>query len=196
MKSNPIFTSLIIFFVLIVLGVFTGSFIVRDRLDHIVYGNKFLQIDGQYESEVIAQYDNLSTITIHMKNPALENTGNISFQIFESDKLIREVGFTGKNIGDPGDVKLKFDPITDSGGKSYQAKLTAEINDPKLSVFVDDEDRLGRWFYYRNKNGLGGLFETNATLVQRMFSDVVFLLLWGGSIVIVFFLYTRLNKSI
>lgn len=189
--NKPLLITLVIFLTLVFLGMFAGGIVVRDRLDHIVYGNKFLQIDEVYESEIKSQQDNLSTITIHMKNPALENIGNISFQIVEGDKLIREVDITGNNVGDPGDVKLKFDPIPNSAGKTYTGKIIVNQNDPKLSVFVDDNSALGGWFYYRNQVGISGVFKLIFSFVQKLSSDVVFLLLWGTSVLMVSIMYYR-----
>lgn len=193
--KNPIIISLLIFLALISLGIFTSGFIVRDRLDHIVYGNKFLQINKEYESEISVKNDNLSTITVHLKNPALENEGYVMFQILEDGNVIREVGFTGQNIGDPGDVKLKFEPISDSAKKVFQARLITEVNDPKLSVFVDDEDRLGGWFYNRDSIGVAGIFSAISSVAQRLFSDIMFLVMWVSSSLIVFFLYNKLKNK-
>ena len=117
------------------------------------------------------------------------------FQILEGGQVIREVGFTGKNVGDPGDVKLKFASISDSAGKSYLVKIVVSQNEPKLSVFVDDNDNLGGWFYYRNKIGLNGFSRTVLSFVRILFTDKKFLVVWVGSLVSVTFVYVQVKDE-
>jgi hypothetical protein len=85
--------------------------------------------------------DNLSAIALTIKNPNLENKKDITMNLSENGKLIRNATLSGKNIPDGEYVKFIFDTIPGSKNKEYSFSLTAPKagKDDSLQVYYSDQ---------------------------------------------------------
>lgn len=68
---------------------------------------------------------NLAMIGLSIKNPNLLNKDDLIFNLYEENQLVRTITLSGKNIPDGEFVKLRFDPVTDSNGKSFRFEFRA-----------------------------------------------------------------------
>jgi len=130
-------------------------------------------------------------LKIHMKNPALSNKEKIIFQLHENSELLRELEFSGSNVGDPGDLDIKFERIPDSAGKVYQLVLKIEGNDPKLSIYTDDNGKIAGWFYKQDNRDLSSVSDNLISTLSRFTSDKLFIMIWVMTLVFLFSLYRK-----
>jgi len=122
---------LAVFFVLLL-----SVFGVRRRIDIAqTSGNCLYQIyeDRKIGQTFISNKDNLNIIILDLRNAMLKNEQSIFFYLKEvgTDRDLREIQINGLNVGDPGSVRLQFEPISDSAGKSYYFYLES----PSSTVF-------------------------------------------------------------
>lgn len=139
---------------LICLGFFISLFGVRNRLDAQVFGGKFLEIRDSVETTFIPKHDFLNIIILAFKNPSLDNKGNFKFRIFdENGTVLREVDFSGRNIGDPSNVRVQFEPLPRSAGKNLTLHVERTTADqPLVSIATGDKDEVAFASYYRTIN--------------------------------------------
>ena len=176
--SNPFLVSFFIFTALFLVGALISVFLVRNRLDNQINGSKYELLLRSYEADVAVKNNNFNILIITLKNPNLENQENISFQLFEGDKIIRELQFSGSNVGDPSDVRLQFAPIPDSGEKSYLIKLETTESKKPISIYTSDNGRLAYKSYFRSTNKPLVLKSFTTSFIARLFLDMTFLALW------------------
>ena len=176
--SNPFLVSSFIFVALFLVGVLISVFLVRNRLDNQFNGSKYELLLRSYEADVAVKNSNFNILIITLKNPNLENQENISFQLFEGNKIIRELQFSGSNVGDPSDVRLQFAPIPDSGEKSYLIKLETTESKKPISIYTADNGRLAYKSYFRSTNKPLALKNFTTSFIARLFLDMTFLALW------------------
>lgn len=105
---------------------------IDDRLN-LKHGESITQ-------EFTAQYNNLSTIKLlETNNPIYDskpaNTENFNFKVLDKNtgQIVREVGFSGANVGVLEKLQLRFEPIVDSGGKEYLMVIDS-VSSPSATV--------------------------------------------------------------
>jgi len=99
-----------------------------------------------------------------MKNPDLSDTSGFVFTISTATgQVLRQVNFSGRNIGDPSDIRLQFAPISDS----VNQPLTLTTTSSSPSVKIENGFRA----YYRTS----GLSLNLAPLTR----DPLFMVVWG-----------------
>lgn len=70
--------------------------------------------------------NNLSAIGLSIKNPYFRNSQDLFFSLYDNQgQQIRSVTLNGKNIADGNFLIINFDPIVDSGGKTFSFTLTS-----------------------------------------------------------------------
>lgn len=176
--SNPLIISAIIFVTLFLVGAFISVFLVRNRLDNQFNGTKYELLLRSYQSELLVNNDNFNIFILTIKNPNLENQENISFKLLKDGQTVRELQFSGKNVGDPSDIRLQFAPIPDSGGKNYQVTLNTPQSDKPLSVYTADNGELAYKAYFRSTKKPLALKNFTTAFFKRLISDAFFVGFW------------------
>lgn len=150
---------------IIVLAALTlASLASRNRLETEVPGSSYLPISESHPATFTPRHQGLNIILLRMKNPDLADTSNFVFTFSNSaGQVLRQLNFSGRNIGDPSDVRLQFDPIPNSAGQS----LTLTVASPSKSVKLENGFRA----YYRTT----GLSLNLAPLAR----DPIFMVLWA-----------------
>ncbi len=158
-------TSLSIFFVIFVVpALLAATLKIIPNGDQPGYdGSKKLSIYGNRHvvQKFIAQEKNLTAIGTSIKNPNLNNKKDIIFDLYDQvGNAIREVHLSGKNIQDGDFIKITFDPILDSTGKTYTFSLSSPESgsDDDIEVFIIDSPTNSIISYtYDKETRLGGL---------------------------------------
>jgi hypothetical protein len=189
--ENPILISAVVIVILFLIGVFISTFLVRNRLDNQLSGSKYELLIGPIESDISVANDNFNILMLTLKNPNIENQENISFQLLEDGQVVRELHFSGSNVGDPSDIRLQFAPIPDSAGNDYKVKLSISESNKPLSVFVGDDGSIAYRAYYRSTDKPLALKNLITSFVSRLFSDMVFVGIWASLIILAFMIYKK-----
>ena len=189
--DNPILISVAVVVILFSIGVFISTFLVRNRLDSQFNGSKYELLFGSIESDISVANDNFNILMLTLKNPNIENQENITFQLLEGGQVIRELHFSGNNVGDPSDVRMQFAPIPDSAGNNYQVNLNISESNKPLSVLVGDDGSIAYRAYYRSTNKLLTIQYFVTSFVSRLFSDMVFVGIWGALVILAFMIYKK-----
>lgn len=134
----------------------------RNRLDTEVPGTSYLPLSEIKPFTFTPKYSGLNIILLRMKNPNLADTSEFVLTINRAGQTLRQLNFSGRNIGDPSDIRLQFAPIPDSAGQL----LTLTITSPSTSVKIENGFRA----YYRTS----GLSLNLAPLTR----DPVFMAVW------------------
>lgn len=192
--DNPILVSAVVVVILFSIGAFIGTFLVRNRLDNQFSGSKYELLYGSFESDIVIKNDNFNILMLTLKNPNIENQENISFQLLEGGQVIRELHFSGNNVGDPSDVRMQFAPIPDSAGNNYQVKLSVSESNKPLSVLVGDNGSIAYRAYYKSTNKLLVLKNLITSFVSRLFSDMVFVGIWASLVILLYLFYKRSGR--
>lgn len=141
-----------------------ASLASRNRLETEVPGSSYLPISEIRPATFTPRHQGLNIILLRMKNPDLADTSDFIFTLSNSaGQVLRQLNFSGRNIGDPSDVRLQFDPIPDSAGQT----LTLAVSSPSKSVKLENGFRA----YYRITG-----FSLNLAPLAR---DPVFIILWA-----------------
>lgn len=136
----------------------------RNRLDTEAPGTSYLPFAESRPFTFTPKHSGLNIILLRMKNPDLADTSDFVFTIGDSTgQTLRRLNFSGRNIGDPSDVRLQFDPILNSSGQP----LTLAVSSPSKSVKLENGFRA----YYRTS----GLSVNLAPFTR----DPVFMVLWA-----------------
>ncbi len=189
--DNPILISAFFVTILFLIGVFISTFLVRNRLDNQFNGSKYELLYGSIEGSIVVGNDNFNILMLTLKNPNIENQENISFQLLEEGQVIRELHFSGSNVGDPSDVRLQFAPIPDSAGNTYQVKLSISESNRPISYFAGDDGNIAYRAYYKSTNRPLALKNLTTSFVSRLFSDMVFIGIWVLLVILTVVFYKR-----
>jgi len=126
---------------------------VRNRVDSFSPGDKFEVLIGQKTRKLASKNNFLNIVMLRMKNPGIVNDGAFNFQLIdEGGDVVRQLDFHGMNIGDPGDLRFQFEPITDSAGKEYEILITADDSQPTVSIDVNKDSEIAYTSYFRTVN--------------------------------------------
>ncbi len=192
--DNPILISAVVVAMLFLIGAIISTFLVRNRLDNQFNGSKYELLFGSIESDVVVENDNFNILMLTLKNPNIENQEDIVFQLFEDGQIIRELHFSGSNVGDPSDIRLQFAPIAGSAGNNYTVKLSISESDKPISVLVGDDENIAYRAYYKSTNKPLALNNLITSFVSRLFSDMVFIGIWASLIILAYVFYKRSDR--
>lgn len=170
-------------------------FTVRNRLDFETYQVRYEQLDGTFKHSYMPKHNNLNIIILHLKNPGLINKDAYKFNILDSSgSVIVSQTFTGFNVGDPADLRMQFDPITDSGNKNLILKLDSQSsNYNPILVGVDENNGIAFSSYY--KTGIKGEEFVNiiTNLITHIEKDPLFFGLLFMFLFILFWKWRRIR---
>ncbi|MFZ2200164.1 MAG: hypothetical protein WAV40_05275 [Microgenomates group bacterium] len=125
---------------------------------HFIY---FAKVDSISQS-FVSHRPNLNIVSICLRNPSRLLTP-LKFELLDSSsQVIRSINFAGGNIDSFDCTKFQFEPVTDSSGKSYIARIKTdlaqdlgpkEIESAKSGLYVESHpggDYLGGNAYMDN----------------------------------------------
>jgi hypothetical protein len=169
------------------------TFTVKNRLDFETYQVKFEKLNGVFEQSYRPRHNNLNIIVLHLKNPGLVNRDTYKFSILNSGgSIIVSQAFTGFNVGDPTDLRLQFDPITDSGNKNLILKLDSlSSNYDPILVGVDENNNIAFSSYYREGSKGKEFVNVITNLIIRIGKDQLF---FGLLFIFLFVIFWKWRK--
>lgn len=125
----------------------------------------------------------LTGIGMTIKNPNLKNKESVTFTLYNTNgDLLRQVTYSGANIGDGDFVKFIFDPVEDSQNQKYRFQIespTANVLEV-LPVFITTAKPswLGN-FIYNNEVNSGGVSmvafykpESKIKVIEEIYSSL------------------------
>lgn len=136
----------IIAFGILALAFMISLFGVRNRLDSKRSVESFAKLEEPVEVELVPKHNFLNIIVVTLKNSNLQSTDQFRFSLAEGDTILRQVDFSGRNVGDPSDVRLQFSPVEDSKNKKLVFRIQNLTNSSKDAIYIGI-DKLGRPAY-------------------------------------------------
>ena len=150
--------------VLVLSALVLASLASRNRLDTETPGSSYLPLAETRPFTFTPKHSGINIVLLRMKNPDFADTSDFVFTVSNSTgQVLRQLDFSGRNIGDPSDVRLQFAPIPDSAGQT----LTLTVASASTSVKVENGFRA----YYRTS----GLSLNLAPFTR----DPVFMVAWA-----------------
>lgn len=135
----------------------------------------------QINNRIAATFDsvpNTNIFILYFKNPALIDKADYRFGVKNNGVEVRSQIFSARNTGDPADLRIQFESITDSDTLTVFVEPTSPGG--ILQVGTNANGSLAFTAYYRQ--------QWSAKLVTQVFkkiaADPIFLLLWGGTILL------------
>ena len=176
MKRLLIFVASVIC-LFIITSLFVTVFLVRNRLDAQYFGERFVKVDKPFKFRFTPIHDNINILIIPLKNPGLINKSEFSLRIYSDGDNIREISFSGYNVGDPSDVKFQFEPITNSKDKNLDVEIIS--NDYQNPILINT-DINGPSFraYYRSINKKEVIGEWVNAWGKRFINNIPFFVSW------------------
>jgi len=176
----------LVIFLFLLINLLISVFLVRNRLDVQTYGVGFKNLDKPLTFNFIPMHDNINIFVFTMKNPGLENKERFSMKVYNNNRiLLRNVDFSGFNIGDPVDLKLQFEPIADVKDQTLVIEITGESYSKPIQINVDDNGNPSLRSYYRTSNKNEAFTEWINGWGDKIVSNIGFFLIWGIILVIV-----------
>ncbi len=127
--------TLFLIFILVILP----SLFIKERpgISQTSFQNTLsLDTKNSYTQEIITDKSNLQTVSVLLKNPALQNTSHVNIELLDNNKnIIRSLTTSGVSIADPSWISFKFPFVPSKSGDKFFIKLTSD--NPKTdTLFV------------------------------------------------------------
>lgn len=128
-----------IFATILLLGI--SSFVLMRRVPEVNQGvvNRLVPL---YKTAPVTQtitpvHDGLNVVVIFLKNRSILNNDKLVFTLSQNNQTVRTIELSGSNVGDGETVRFQFEPIIDSGSKTYEIKLVApDTQEPKTPIEI------------------------------------------------------------
>lgn len=171
--------------VLVGLAVVASSVLARNRLDQQFAGDHFATITSSLSAQFTPAHDGLNIVILEGKNPGLTDTSEFVFTLSGADgQTVRRLVFSGRNFGDPGAVRLQFDPLTSSSGQRLTARVdVVSPSVPTAQFLVDSANQLAVRVYYRLSGPGAGISQLAKNWWSLFKSDPGFFGGWLGVLV-------------
>jgi hypothetical protein len=130
-----------LFFMLIIIP----SFFLKEKpgISQLYFENILsLNINSSHIQPFISDRNNLNSVSVLLKNPALKSNDQVKLELQNKNKEpIQSLEISGKGIEDPGWVKLKFYPINSQKGDIFYIKVTSNAQkDNNLYIYGNKEN--------------------------------------------------------
>jgi len=118
------------------------SVFIRERpgINQTSY-NETLSLDtkNSFSKEFISDQDNLQSISVLLKNPALANKSQVKIELQDQNKnTLKFLETSGHSINDPGWVNFKFPYINSKKGDKFFIKISTDNQQSdKLFIYGD-----------------------------------------------------------
>ena len=197
--KNSNYTYWLLVFVVILLLIathfFVSIFLVNNRLDSQKVGVGFLEVRENINFELIPNNNNFNIIVFAMKNPGLANKSDYTFRLLNGNNLLRQIDFSGDNLGDPGDVKLQFEPIPNSAGNNYTVEIIPKDFERPILINSDSAGAPSYRTYYRTLNKNAVLSEVVREWKTNLTNNKLFFALWMGLLTSILYFGSRKNEK-
>lgn len=145
---------------------------VRNRLDIQTNGDHFDHLNRSLQVSFTPRNNNLNIIILHFKNPNLQNTENYTFSLTgPQNEILYQTQFSGRNIGDPSDLRFQFSPIPNSKDIPLTITLKPNSTISPVQVLVDRSGEVAYQAYYRTS------FSPKSPL-NYISTDPIFFIIW------------------
>ncbi|KKQ98081.1 MAG: hypothetical protein UT23_C0005G0004 [Candidatus Woesebacteria bacterium GW2011_GWA1_39_12] len=158
-------------------SLFVTVFLVRNRLDTQYFGERFVKIEKPFRFSFTPNHDNINILIIPLKNPGLINKSEFNLRIFSEDNIIREINFSGYNVGDPSDVKFQFEPITNTKNEDLDIEISSDDYQNPILINTDN-NRPSFRAYYRSINKKEIIDEWANAWGKRFINNFAFFVTW------------------
>lgn len=202
MKSNSIWRTTLVFIVLLFLGLlFVSAFAARNRVDIAqTEGDFWMPLEEPVSQTFVPGRDFLNIVIVSFKNPAIANETEYFFRLKKDGSVLREVAFSGKNVGDPAQVRFQFAPLENVAGKEVVMEIfpTEPPGEQPLLVRVardnpypggklnGTERDLNFFTYTRSANKTQALRSSLTVFLGRLTSDKIFFGFWVTILALLF----------
>jgi len=98
-----------------------------------------LDINHSYIQPFISDKNNLHSVSVLLKNPALKSIDMVYIEVQNSNyETIQSFSISGRGIEDPGWINFKFSPISSKKGDIFYLKITSDSpKDNFLYIYGD-----------------------------------------------------------
>lgn len=129
---------------LIFLFIILPSIFIKERPG--IYQTSFsetlsLDIKNSYSQEFTTDQDNLRSISVLLKNPALSNKSQVKIELQDQNKItLQTLETSGISIGDPSWINFEFPYINSQKGDKFFIKISTD-NQQSDYLFVYGENK-------------------------------------------------------
>jgi len=147
LKINKLFLLIIIELVfLLFLLLILPSIFIRERpgIHQTSFENILpLDINHSYTQSFISDQDNLNSVSVNLKNPALKSRDMVYVEVQDVNKeTLQELSITGQGIEDPGWLNFKFPSLNSKKGDTFLIKVTSNAqNDNDLYIYGNNKNQ-------------------------------------------------------
>lgn len=144
-KIRIILIILVELFLIISLWILLPTLLIGDRsgVQHLGEINTLpLDINHSYLQSFVADQDNLSGISLQLKNPEIKSVDNVYLQIInDKNDIVRDLSVNGRNIADPSWINFNFIPIKSNKGDLFSLKISGDATkDNLLYIYGNDQN--------------------------------------------------------
>ncbi len=197
MRRKDNFWKIIILIVVsfFLINLFISTLLVKNRVDQKKLAQNFLELRDQISFSYTPKHDNLNIFVIPFRNKGLMNKDFFKFRIYLDNKVIREVDFSGFNIGEVSDIRFQFTPIKDSKNKEFKIEIVhlSSSENPVL-VGVSGDATLAYTSYYKTSDKIKIVLETFSRWLERIRDDLGFFVIWTIFLLGSIFLFKKYGK--
>lgn len=163
-------------FCFITVSFFMSTFLVKNRISKINYGESYIQLLRPLKFTLNADSKNINIVKLTMKNQGMANSSTFHFDVYSQSNLVRSLSFSGNNVGDPSDLKLQFDPVVTDGIFTFVIS-SDDYTNPVL-INVDDMGDPSYWIYYRTSDKKSAVSSLLSYWKLNFLSNSGFFSLW------------------
>jgi len=129
-----------IFFLLIVLP--TIFLKEKPGIHQISFENILpLDMNHSYTQPFVSDRDNLNSISVLLKNPALKSINMVYLEVQNNNyETLQSFSVSGQNIEDPSWINFKFPPIKSKPGDIFYIKITSDSPKDNLLYIYGDKN--------------------------------------------------------
>lgn len=162
------------------------SLFIKNKIDYSIDGSLAYPLEKPMQTSYAPTHAGLNIIVLRLKNPALADENKYTLKLLSgSDTVIKSIDFDARNVGDPADLKLQFDPLVNSQ-EIRSIRLEPVGTSGKLHVYIDEKDRISFTSYYRR---------SGFSLSWPVLKDIPFFVAWAIVLTTIFYFSTKWQKQ-
>ncbi len=121
-----------------------------------------LDINHSYIQSFTANRNNLNSVSLLLKNPAIKSTDMLYVEVQDSNyQVLQSFSISGRAVEDPGWINFKFSPINSKKDNIFYLKISSDSpTDDLLYIYGD-----------RNTNNINFKTTFKASNIKESFSD-------------------------
>lgn len=100
-----------------------------------------LDINHSYVQSFISDKNNLSSVSVLLKNPSLESRDIVYIEVQNKNKeTLQSLSISGQGVEDPGWLNFKFPPINSKIGDIFYLKISSDAQKDNLLYIYGDKN--------------------------------------------------------